>query len=95
MSVKLFGVFKRKGKIDGFFELYFFVEYDVKVQGFKQGVEQLIRSLGKIVFVLNQIVEFVNCEFEFYLFDKGNESCSNMNYRKVFKVSEYDIYYFF
>lgn len=85
MSAKLLGVLKRKGKTDGFLEPHSLVEYDVKVQGFKQGAEQLTRSLGKTASVLNQIAEPANCESESYLSDKGNESCPNMNHRKVSK----------
>lgn len=54
MCTKLLDVLKSKTAHDGFLEAHSLVEFDMKIQGFKQGAQQLERSLAKAASVLKE-----------------------------------------
>ncbi|KAJ8449711.1 hypothetical protein Cgig2_001367 [Carnegiea gigantea] len=54
MCTKLLDVLKSKTAHDGFLGAHSLVEYDMKIQGFKQGAQQLERSLAKAASVLKE-----------------------------------------
>lgn len=78
MCTKLLNVLKSKTAHDGFLDAHALVEYDMKIQGFKQGAQQLERSLAKAAFVLNGKGELESS----VCYDSDSSDTSNGRFQK-------------
>lgn len=62
MCENLLLVLERKTSSEGFVESHSFIQYSIKVQGFRKDLEQLTRSLRKTASVLQENTELVSVE---------------------------------
>lgn len=60
MCENLLGVLESKTTSEGFMESHSLIQYGSKVQGFRKGLEQLTRSLGKTASVLMEKADITN-----------------------------------
>jgi len=86
MCTMLLDIIKSKTGHDGFLEAYSLVEYDMKIQGFKQGAQQLEKSLGKATSVLKEKGELACYDSDSS--DTGSGRFQNTN-RKFLQVSNW------